>query len=47
MSTLESLGFEDVRITHRYRPFDGTNKEAVTTKFGVIGINVHALKPNL
>ena len=44
MDILGQLGFEDVRITHRYDSFRGTSKENVAGKFGVVGINVFGRK---
>ena len=44
MDILGRLGFEDVRITHRYDSFRGTSKENVAGKFGVAGINVFGRK---
>lgn len=45
MDALESIGFEEVRITQRYEPFKGSSKEKTTIKYGVVGINVLARKP--
>lgn len=42
---LEAVGFTAVRITEHFDPFGGTSKERVARKFGVQGVNVHALKP--
>jgi hypothetical protein len=33
-----------VRITHHYDPFRGTTKEATARKFGVVGVNVSAVR---
>jgi hypothetical protein len=38
------VGFENVRITHRFDPFGGTKKERTARKYGVIGVNVTATK---
>jgi hypothetical protein len=34
-----------VRITERFDPFRSTSKERVARKYGVTGVNVHAVKP--
>ena len=44
MFVLESIGFRSVRITEYFDPFGGTSKERVARKYGVRGVNVHALK---
>jgi hypothetical protein len=36
----------DVAIVARFDPFSGTSKQTVTRKFGVVGVNVFARKPN-
>lgn len=41
---LEGIGFCSVRITEYFDPFGGTSKERVARKYGVRGVNVHALK---
>ena len=41
---LEAVGFTSVRITEYFDPFGGTSKERVARKYGVRGVNVHALK---
>lgn len=40
-----TAGFSDVRITHRYDCFAGTSKERTARRYGVVGVNVSALKP--
>jgi hypothetical protein len=40
---LTSVGFTDVGITEYFDPFGGTSKERVARKYGVRGVNVHAL----
>jgi hypothetical protein len=45
VSALQTAGFEDVRITHRYDTFGGTSKEGTARKYGVEGVDVHARKP--
>lgn len=42
---LEAAGFADVEIVERFEPFEGTNKEHIAKKFGVLGVNVIAHKP--
>ena len=44
MTVLEEVGFRCVRITEYFDPFGGTSKERVARKYGVKGVNVHALK---
>jgi hypothetical protein len=41
---LEDIGFRSVRIIEYFDPFGGTAKERVARKYGVKGVNVHALK---
>jgi hypothetical protein len=41
---LESVGFSSVRIAEYFDPFGGSLKERVARKYGVRGVNVHALK---
>lgn len=40
---LEDMGFGSVRVTEYFDPFGGTSKERVARKYGVKGVNVHAL----
>lgn len=42
---LDDTGFESVRLTEYFDPFEGTSKERVARKYGVRGVNVHALNP--
>ena len=44
MTVLEDIGFPSVRVTENIDPFGGTSKERVARKYGVRGVNVHALK---
>lgn len=46
MQILRGIGFQDVELRERFDPFRATTKEAVARKFGVIGVNVYARKPN-
>jgi len=41
---LQSAGFSAVRIAKYFDPFGGTSKERTARKYGVRGVNVHALK---
>jgi len=41
---LESVGLTSLRITEYFDPFGDTSKERVARKYGVRGVNVHALK---
>jgi len=41
---LQSIGFSSVRTSEYFDPFGGTTKERVARKYGVRGVNVHALK---
>lgn len=45
MLVLAAVGFEAVRIVEYFDPFGGTSKERVARKYGVRGVNVHAVKP--
>jgi hypothetical protein len=42
---LAAAGFEAVRVTEYFDPFGGTSKERVARKYGVSGVNVHAVRP--
>ena len=46
MEILSGIGFKDVEFRGRFDPFRATTKESVARKFGVIGVNVYARKPN-
>ena len=41
---LQGVGFRSARVTEYFDPFGGTSKERVARKYGVRGVNVHALK---
>jgi hypothetical protein len=45
VTVLTDLGFAPVAITERFDPFLGTSKERTARKYGVAGVNVHAVKP--
>jgi hypothetical protein len=42
---LAEAGFEQIAITHYFSCFQGTSKERTAQKYGVMGVNVHAVKP--
>ena len=44
MSLLAEIGFTAVRITEHFDPFANTSKERVARKYGVKGVNVHAIR---
>jgi hypothetical protein len=44
VTVLAHIGFLSVRITEYFDPFGGTSKERVARKYGVRGVNVHAVK---
>jgi hypothetical protein len=44
MTVLEDIGFRSVRVSEYFDPFGGTSTERVARKYGVRGVNVHALK---
>jgi hypothetical protein len=44
VTVLEDIGFRSVRVSEYFDPFGGTSKERVARKYGVRGVNVHALK---
>jgi hypothetical protein len=39
-----SAGFEDVRVVGRFDCFAGTTKERTARRYGVIGVNLSAIK---
>ena len=43
---LTKIGFRDVEVRERFDTFRGTTKESVAHKFGVVGVNVFARKPD-
>ncbi len=43
---LHRIGFRDVAVRERFDPFRGASKERVARKFGVVGVNVYALRPS-
>ena len=43
---LTQTGFQNVAIRERFDCFRGTSKERTARKYGVIGVNVYAVKPH-
>jgi hypothetical protein len=39
-----AAGFEDVRVVGRFDCFAGTNKERMARRYGVIGVNLSAIR---
>jgi hypothetical protein len=37
-------GFDDVQITHRFDCFEATSKEKIARKYGVVGVNLSAIR---
>jgi hypothetical protein len=37
-------GFDDVRVTRRFDCFGGTTKERTARKYGVMGVNLAAVR---
>jgi hypothetical protein len=46
IGVFQSAGFTNVSITHRFECFVGTTKERTARKYGVIGVNVSAIRGN-
>ena len=42
---LTQVGFHSVAIVDRFDPFGATSKERTARKYGVVGVNVYAVKP--
>jgi len=42
---LGQVGFRGVEIRERFDTFRGTSKERIARKYGVVGVNVYAQKP--
>jgi hypothetical protein len=42
---LAAVGFEQTAIRERFDCFRGTTKERTARKYGVMGVNVYAVKP--
>jgi hypothetical protein len=43
---LDQIGFDDVAVKERFDCFQGTSKQGVARKYGVVGVNVYAHKPD-
>jgi hypothetical protein len=41
---LTGIGFETVMLKDRFDCFRGTSKENTAKKYGVLGVNVHAVR---
>ena len=39
-----SAGFSEVAITQRFDPFAGTTKERTAQRYGVVGVNLSAVR---
>ena len=44
MSAFAEAGFTDVRITDRFDCFEATTKEKTARRYGVIGVNLSAIR---
>jgi hypothetical protein len=44
VSAFTDAGFIDVAITHRYDCFAATSKERTARRYGVIGVNLAAIR---
>jgi hypothetical protein len=44
ISVFQASGFTSVAITHRYECFVGTTKERTARRYGVVGVNVSAVR---
>jgi hypothetical protein len=45
MAVLSRIGFRDVAVREKFDSFRGTSKERVARKYGVVGMNILAVKP--
>ena len=45
IEVLARVGFSDVELRDKFDAFRGTSKERVARKYGVLGVNVFAQKP--
>ncbi len=45
MAVLGQVGFRGVEVRERFDTFRGTSKERIARKYGVVGVNVYAQKP--
>jgi hypothetical protein len=44
VAAFAAAGFADVRVTARFDCFGGTTKEKTARKYGVQGVNLHAIR---
>ena len=44
IGVFQSAGFASVAITHRYECFVGTTKERTARRYGVVGVNLAAVR---
>jgi len=44
IGVFQSAGFTNVAITHRFDCFAGTTKERTARRYGVVGVNVSAVR---
>jgi hypothetical protein len=44
IAAFKDAGFTDVRITHRFDCFEATSKEKIARKYGVMGVNLSAVR---
>jgi len=44
IEVFQNADFDQVAITHRYDCFEGTPKERTARRYGVIGVNLSAVK---
>lgn len=44
VAAFRSSGFDDVSITHRFDCFAGTTKERTARRYGVVGVNLSAMR---
>jgi hypothetical protein len=45
VAVLGQVGFRGVEVRERFDTFRGTSKERIARKYGVVGVNVYARKP--
>jgi hypothetical protein len=44
VAAFRSSGFEQVELTHRFDCFVGTTKERTARRYGVVGVNLSAIR---
>ena len=47
MAAFADAGFADVRITERFDCFGATSKERTARRYGVVGVNLSAIRTEL